>query len=176
VTNRTDPPQSGPEFELLMGFWNYHRDTLRMKTAGLTAEQLAQPLPPSDLTLGGMLKHLAVVENSWFSEDLLGGPLMSPFDTAPWDDDRDWEWHSAGQDSPQELRELFDAATLRTDEIIAQTMAGPDGLDTLTVVKNGRTGEPYSLRWLMVHMVEEYSRHNGHADFLREAIDGETGE
>ncbi len=172
---RTDPPQSGDEAATLVGFLNFHRDTLRLKTDGLSQEQLGRTLAPSSLTLAGLLKHLAVVESSWLSEDFEGGPLMPPFDTVPWDDDPDWEHHSALQDSPEQLRAIFDESTGRSDEIIARALAADDGLDALTA-KPGRNGEPFSLRWVLVHLIEEYARHNGHADFLRESIDGSTGE
>ncbi len=171
---RTDPPLAGDEVATLRGFLDFHRDTLRLKTAGLDHDQLNRTLAPSTMTLAGLLKHLAVVESSWFSEYVAGGELMPPFDTAPWDDDRDWEWHTAPDDSPEELRRLFDEAVARSDEITDAALAS-DGLDTLTV-KADRSGERFSLRWILTHMLEEYARHNGHADLLRESIDGTTGE
>ena len=175
TTERTDPPLAGDEDSTLLAFLDYHRDTLRMKTERLSAEQLNRTLAPSSMTLGGLLKHLALVESSWFSEDLLGGRLMPPFDTVDWDADRDWEWHSAAEDSPEELRALFDEACDRSDAIIAGALA-EGGLDLLSVAKSRHTGEPFSLRWIIVHMIEEYAHHNGHADLIRESIDGRTGE
>jgi uncharacterized damage-inducible protein DinB len=172
---RTEPPLRGSEVDTLRSFLAYHRETFRWKTQDLNQQQLATPLSPSTMTLGGMMKHLAVVESSWFSEDFRGGPLMAPFDTAPWEEDRDWEWHTAAQDSPEQLRALFDDAVTRSDRIIEEALAR-GGLDQLSVAKDHRTGEPYSLRWILVHMIEEYARHNGHADLIRESIDGMTGE
>jgi len=171
---RTDPPPAGDEAATLRGFLDYHRDTLRLKTEGLDQDQLNRTLAPSTMTLAGLLKHLAVVESSWFAEYVAGQEMMPPFDTAPWDDDRDWEWHSAPDDSPEELRRLLDDAVARSDEITDAALAR-DGLDTLTV-KADRSGEHFSLRWILTHMLEEYARHNGHADLLRESIDGVTGE
>jgi uncharacterized damage-inducible protein DinB len=171
---RTDPPLAGDEVATLRGFLDYHRDTLRLKTAGLDHDQLNRTLAPSTMTLAGLLKHLAVVESSWFAEYVAGQDMMPPFDTAPWDDDRDWEWHTAPDDSPEELRRLFDEAVGRSDAITDAALAR-DGLDTLTV-KADRSGERFSLRWILTHMLEEYARHNGHADLLRESIDGTTGE
>src|SRR5690606_33294257 len=110
VSNRTDPPLAADEATTLPAFLDFHRDTLRWKTSDLDGAQLARTLPPSDMTLGGMIKHLAVVESSWFSEVFLGEYLMPPFDTAPWDSDRDWEWHSAHADSPEYLSSLLDEA------------------------------------------------------------------
>ena len=171
---RTDPPLAGDEASTLRGFLDYHRDTLRLKTAGLDRGQLNRTLAPSTMTLAGLLKHLAVVESSWFAEYVAGQEMMPPFDTAPWDEDRDWEWHTAPDDSPEELRRLLDEAVARSDEITDAALAR-DGLDTLTV-KADRSGERFSLRWILTHMLEEYARHNGHADLLRESIDGVTGE
>jgi len=172
---RADPPLAADEASTLIAFLDFHRDTLRWKTSGLDAEQLARTLPPSDMTLGGLLKHLAVVENSWFDEVLLGEPLMAPFDTAPWDDDRDWEWHSAAADSPDYLRGLLDEAIERSRRAAAQQL-NAGGLDTLSAGRSRGNGEPFSLRWILVHMIEEYARHNGHADLIRQSIDGSVGE
>jgi hypothetical protein len=172
---RVDPALQGSEADMLRGFLTYHRDTFRWKTEGLNQEQLATPLPPSTMTLGGMMKHLVVVESGWFSEDFRGDPLMAPFDTAPWDEDRDWEWHTAAQDTPEQLRAWFDDAVTRSDRIIDEALVR-DGLDQLSVATHRRSGERYSLHWILVHMIEEYARHNGHADLIRESIDGSTGE
>ena len=122
---RIDPPQTGTEIEILRGFLTYHRDTFRMKTAGLSTTQLAVTLPPSPVTLGGMMKHLAVVESGWFSEVFVGGDLIPPFDTAPWDDDRDWEWHTAGADDPAELRGLYERSIAESQRITDEALAGP---------------------------------------------------
>jgi hypothetical protein len=175
MTERIDPPLATDEAATLLAFLDYHRDTFRMKCDGLDQAQLATPLPPSSMTLGGMMKHLALVESSWFSEVFEGGELMPPFDTAPWDDDRDWEWHTAEHDTPAQLRALFDEAVAGADRVIATALDGA-GLDALSVRGSRSRGELFSLRWILVHMIEEYARHNGHADLIRESIDGRTGE
>ena len=175
MTERIDPPLAADEAATLLAFLDYHRDTFRMKCDGLDQSQLATPLPPSSMTLGGMMKHLALVESSWFSEVFEGGELMPPFDTAPWDDDRDWEWHTAEDDTPAQLRALFDEAVAGADRVIATALDGA-GLDALSVRGSRSGGELFSLRWILVHMIEEYARHNGHADLIRESIDGRTGE
>ncbi len=172
---RTDPPLAGSEIATLRAFLTYHRDTFAIKTAGLDAGQLAAALPPSPMTLGGMMKHLAVVESSWFSEVFEGGSLMAPFDTAPWKEDRDWEWHTAAGDDPAELRALWSRAVADADAVIDSALRAEAGLDGLSVRAN-RQGEKFSLRWILVHMIEEYARHNGHADLIRESLDGVTGE
>jgi uncharacterized damage-inducible protein DinB len=167
---RVDPALAADERTTLTGFLDYHRDTLRMKVEGLSAEQLRATLPPSDMTLGGMLKHLAFVEHWWTACILLGQEYAEPWASVDWRDDADWDWHSAAEDSPEELRALFDATVAESDAIVAAA-----DLDQLSV-RTSRTGEKFSLRWILVHLIEEYARHNGHADLIRESIDGVTGE
>ncbi|SKC71667.1 DinB family protein [Krasilnikoviella flava] len=174
---RVDPPLRADELTTLRAFLDFHRDTLRWKTAGLTAEQLNAVHPPSSLTLGGLLKHLALVETDWFAVKLDGDTAMAPFDTADWDADRDWEFHSAADDSPEELRALLDAAVADSDRRVDAAVAAGEGLDRLSRTESNRPGEgAFSLRWILVHMIEEYARHNGQVDLIREAIDGATGE
>ena len=175
TTQRTDPPLAADEATTLVAFLDYHRDTLRLKTEGLTAEQLAQPLPPSSLTLGALLKHVALNEASWFGRVLHGRPMGEPWDSADWDADVDWEMTSAKDDSPEELRRLMDDAVEQARRNIAEALAA-GGLDQLSVTPSRKEGTPFTLRWILLHMIEEYARHNGHADFLREAVDGVTGE
>jgi uncharacterized damage-inducible protein DinB len=173
---RTERPVRADEVTSLRGFLDHHRDTFRMKCAGLTQAQLAQALPPSDMTLGGMMKHLAIVDQSWFEDDFAGRGLMPPFDTVDWEADRDWEWHTAKDDSPEELLALFDEACRRSDAVLDEALA-PDGvgLDGLSAAVDEERGQ-FSLRWILLHMIEEYARHNGHADLIRESIDGQTGQ
>jgi uncharacterized damage-inducible protein DinB len=172
---RVDPPLAVPEADTLVAFLDYHRDTLRQKTEGLTQDQLAQTLAPSTMTLGGLLKHLALVENWWFSMVLMGNDDVEPWKAVDWDADPDWEWRTAKDDSPEELRALFDASVEVADGFARQALAD-GGLDRLSVREDRREKQKFSLRWIFVHMIEEYARHNGHADLLREAVDGKTGE
>lgn len=174
--SRTDPPLQADEATTLRAFLDYHRDTFRWKCSGLTQEQLARSLAPSDMTLGGMMKHLALVELGWFEETFEGAESSMPqFDGVDWDADPDWEWRTARDDSPEELRELFEEAVRRADAVIDRALAG-DGLDATSARDSRRQGTSFSLRWIVVHLIEEYARHNGHADLIRESIDGETGE
>jgi hypothetical protein len=173
--DRRDPPLHADEATMMRAFLDFHRDTFRWKCAGLTQQQMAQALPPTDMTLGGMMKHLALVESGWFEESFSGEAQMPPFDTVDWDADRDWEWHTAKDDTPEELFALFADACRRSDAVLDAAMAGP-GLDSESVEKDRRSGTPFSLRWILLHMIEEYARHNGHADLIRQSIDGETGE
>jgi uncharacterized damage-inducible protein DinB len=176
AASRTDPPLAADEATTLRAFLDYHRDTLRWKVDRLTQEQLAQTLAPSAMNLGGLVKHLALVESDWFEVVLAGGELMPPFPDVDWDADRDWEWHTAADDTPEELLALFDDAVARADRAIDEALAKRTGLDTPSVRATRKGDQHFSLRWIMLHMIEEYARHNGHADLLRESIDGETGE
>lgn len=167
---RTKVPFAADERSTLMGFLDRHRDTLRMKTSGLDAEQLDIALPPSSMTLGGMLKHLAYVEDWWFVQGFAGRPPNPPFDDVDWDADDDWDWHSASGAPPEELHALFNRFVEASDQVITAA----ESLDDVAA-RRGRNGEQLSLRWILVHMIEEYARHNGHADLIRESIDGATG-
>ena len=175
--DRVDPPLRADELTTLRAFLDFQRDTFRWKCAGLTQEQLARPLPPSDMTLGGMMKHLAIVDSSWFEYDYGGREFMPPFDTVDWDADPDWEWHTAKDDTPEQLRALFDEGVRRADAVLDAALAAGLGLDDESARLCPREGAGrFSLRWIMLHLIEEYARHNGHADLLRESIDGEVGE
>ncbi len=167
---RRDPDNSGSERDLLEQFLDFHRATLLQKAEGLTAEQLRQKLPTSDLSLAKLLKHLALVEDDWIQFRFLGHSEAEPWASAPWDDNPDWDFHSALDDDPDALRSLYKAACERTREAINGA-----NLDDLAV-RVGRDGEQWNLRWILIHLIEETARHNGHADLLREAIDGTVGE
>lgn len=172
---RTEPPLAGDETTTLRAFLDYHRDTLRMKVGGLDAAQLARTLPPSDLTLAGLLKHVTWVEDHWFSHVLLDEGYAGPWGEIDFRTHPDWELRSAVDDSPSYLRELFDEVVARSDAVTDRLLATPEGLDTLSRRVDGR-GERFNLRWVLVHLVEEYARHNGHADLIRQAVDGSVGE
>lgn len=175
ATERAAPPHQGDEATVLRGYVAFLRDSVRLKAEGLTAEQLNTRHEPSELTLGGLLKHLAFVEHWWFSCVLLGRDEAEPWASVDWDADEDWDHHSAADDSPEELVALFDATIAESDRITDELLATPEGLDTLAV--RHRAGEdPVSLRYVLLHMVEEHGRHAGHADLIREAIDGTVGE
>jgi uncharacterized damage-inducible protein DinB len=147
------------------------------KASGLDRQQMATRVGASELTLAGLVKHLARVEDSWFIYRLIGRPRSEPWASAPWDDDPDWDIHSALDDDPADLLALYDTACTRSRAVTAEvTAAESGGLDTLSV-RTDHTGRgQVSLRWILLHMIEETARHNGHADLLREAIDGQTGE
>jgi uncharacterized damage-inducible protein DinB len=171
TTERTQVPVAADERTTLLAMLEWQRDTLRIKTQGLNAEQLDTTLPPSTMTLGGLLKHMAYVEDWWFGVTFLGRPHAPPFADVDWKADRDWDWHSASGAKPEELRALFDRFVEASDQVITSAAS----LDDISERRHRRTGEGISLRWILVHMIEEYARHNGHADLIRESIDGSTG-
>lgn len=175
TVTRTAPPLQAPEAESLLSFLQFHRDTVRQKVAGLDAQQLNVTLAPSPMTLGGLLKHLALVEDNWFQDVLLGRPMPEPWASADWEDDVDWDWHSARADDPLSLLTLLEQAQERSDVAISEALLA-GGLDTVSQRMDRHTGQPFSLRWILLHMIEEYARHNGHADLIRESIDGSTGD
>ena len=172
IETRTEAPLHGDEAAVLRGMLAYQRDTLRWKYAGLTQQQLAMTLPPSSLTLGGLMKHLALVESQWFDHWFRDAGFAPPFDAMDWD--IDWEIDSARHDSPQDLRALFDQAVRRSDAVVEVALQR-GGLDTASVLTSPQTGETFTLRWILAHMIEEYARHNGHADLIRQSVDGQTG-
>jgi uncharacterized damage-inducible protein DinB len=167
---RTKPDPSGSELEQLTRFLDFQRETILHKTAGLTRDQLARPLPPSPLTLAGLLNHLAMVEDWWFRMRFLGLPAAEEWAGADWDADPDWDFHTAVDLEPDELRRRYGEACARSRAVVADV----GDLDRLSVttMSNGRH---WDLRWVLLHMIEETARHAGHADLLREAIDGTVG-
>jgi uncharacterized damage-inducible protein DinB len=171
---RPEPPLCAGEADTLLGFLEFHRATLAWKTSGLDAAGLSATTAASSLTLGGLLKHLAHVEDVWFSYRFAGNPPSEPWASADWDSDHDWELTSAALDSPTELRTLWKDTVARSRAITAAALAEED-LDAVEKRSAGKDDQ-VNLRWVLIHMVEEYSRHNGHADLLREAVDGLHGE
>lgn len=168
---RLDPHLTADERTTLTQFLDYHRATVALKVDGLSKAQMAQKVGRSELTLAGLVKHLALVEDTWFTERFLGGGLPEPWASAPFDEDPDWEFHTAVDEEPADLLALYDAACERS-----RAATGAAASLDATSVAPSQSGERFSLRWIILHMIEETARHNGHADLLREAIDGVTGE
>ncbi|MCF4122488.1 DinB family protein [Antribacter sp. KLBMP9083] len=170
--SRVDPPIAADELSTLTGFLDYQRDTLRWKCSGLSREELARSLAPSTLTLGGLLKHLTVVEAGWLNLSFAGGfARPSWLEQVAWDDP-DWSFKSAAADDPEDLFAWLAETQEHSAQIIA---AAADGLDTLSA-DAGDDGRRWSLRSVLCHMIGEYARHNGHADLIRQSIDGATGD
>jgi uncharacterized damage-inducible protein DinB len=171
---RTEPPLAADETATLLGFLDYQRATLEWKCRGLDAAGLNMKVGASAMTLGGMLKHMALVEDGWFSRALFGREYSPPWDAVDWEADRDWDWHSAARDSPDHLRALWQDSVTHSRACVAEALSS-GGLDQLAK-RTWPDGFAPSMRWILCHMIEEYARHNGHADLIRESIDGETGE
>ncbi len=171
--DRIDPPPAADEATTLVGFLNYQRDTLRWKCSDLSAAQLATALAPTTMTLGGLLKHLAVVEAGWLNLTFAGGVEMPSWFNDLDQSDPDWSFTSASASAPEQLFAWFDESIAVSDRVIADALASAEGLGSLSEEDDGKR---FSLRWILCHLIEEYARHNGHADLLRESIDGLSGE
>lgn len=157
------------ERELLLAFLRFHRETLLWKAEGLGADGLRERSTPSTMTLAGLLKHCAIVETWWLHQVFAGRPTPEPFASADWDTDETWDWTSALSDDPDELRRLYRDAIARSEAIIAEA-----DLDDVAQGSSGFAGKP-TLRWILMHVTTETARHAGHADLIREAVDGATG-
>lgn len=168
---RVSPDPVGDERTLLGQFLDFHRATIVLKASGLDGEQNRFCLPTSTMTVGGMLKHLTLVEDHWFSYHFAGDAPREPWASVDWDDDPDWEWRTAADDSPVVLIENYEAACERSRMIAGAA----ETLDALAA-RSDEDEPPKSLRWVLLHMLEETARHVGHIDLIRQAIDGETGE
>jgi hypothetical protein len=171
---RVDPPPAAGELETLLAFLDHHRATFAWKTAGVDADGWRRTVGASTMTLGGMTKHLALVEDDWFDHDLMGRDAREPWASNDWDADPDWEWRTGALEDPDRVRALWSASVERARACTAEALAD-GGLDRLAA-RPWRDGRYPSLRWILVHMIEEYARHNGHADLIRESIDGVVGE
>jgi hypothetical protein len=124
---RREPPYEGGEVATLLGFLDYQRATLEWKCRGLSDEQLRVPLPPSPMTLGGLLKHLACVEDSWFTDVVAGEPLPEPWASVDFDADPEWTWHLAASDSGEYLRALWTDRVNRSRAVVqAQLSKGEE--------------------------------------------------
>lgn len=172
--DRPLPPFAADETATLLGFLDYQRATVAWKCAGLDSAGLRVTVGASSMTLGGMLKHLAFAEDLWFSRVLHDQTPQPPWDTVDWAADSDWEWHSAANDTPERLQAFWQHAVTRSRGLVADALA-TGGLDQLTK-RPLSSGQFTSLRFVLCHMIEEYARHAGHADLIRESVDGQTGD
>jgi len=171
---RPEPPVAGDEAATLVGFLEYQRATLAWKCTGPDAAGLGATVGASSMTLGGLLKHLALVEDWWFSQSLHGREPGPGWDSAALEADPDWDWHSAAGDTPEQLLALWQDSVARSRPLVVEALAS-GGLEQ-PARRSWPDGRAPSLRWILCHMIEEYARHNGHADLLRESVDGVTGE
>ncbi len=129
---------------------------------------------PSPMTLGGMLKHLARFEDDMSSEWLHGREQRPPWVSVDWDADHDWDWRSAAEDSPEQLYALWRDAVARSRSLFTEALADGSLERPGTGITNSRDELP-SLRYILINMIEEYARQNGHADLIRESVDGLVG-
>jgi hypothetical protein len=173
-TTIPDPGPSAGELELLLFSLDRSRATFAWKVGGLDDEALHRAHPPSGMSLAGLLKHLALVEDLK-TADLFGWPEGAPWDRSAWDDDPDWEWTSAADDGAAELYALWQAAVARSRAAWTAAAAAGVRLDGPARVEWGSGGPP-NLRRILIDLTDEYARHVGHADLFREAIDGRVGE
>jgi hypothetical protein len=184
---RPKPPLAADETTTLLGFLDFQRATVAWKCAGVDAAGLRATVAASSMTLGGMLKHLACVEDYWCSRWLHGRDPAPPWDTVDWGADPDWDWHSATEDTPEQLHALWEGAVTHSRSLVTEALedGGLDRPARMTERWDGQSwsmvpadsgDEVPSLRWILLHLVEEYARHIGHADLLRESVDGLTGE
>ncbi|MFJ1598036.1 DinB family protein [Streptomyces sp. NPDC088261] len=168
--HRSEPSTVAGEREMLEGWLEYHRATLATKCEGLDDTQLRQlSVAPSELSLLGLVRHMAEVERGWFRNTMADEKTPGIF----FDDaDQDGDFHAGEDDTYAEAYAVWQEEIAHAREV-----AAPLGLDDLGAGRVSRhTGKPYNLRWVYTHMIEEYARHNGHADLLRERIDGATGD
>ncbi|MFC9694267.1 DinB family protein [Kribbella sp. NPDC056951] len=164
---RTDPPQIAAERELLQGFLDFHRQTLLLKVSGLSGEDLVRrSVEPSSMSLLGLVRHLTEVEQYWFKTCLAGEVVPDRYWT---DEHPDGDFDLVDAAEAEADLQTYAAAVQESEEIAVRY-----SLDD-TFLRPRREGE-YSVRYLYIHLIEEYARHNGHADLLRERIDGSTGE
>ena len=168
---RIDPDPGDSELGSLEQYLDYQRETMLTKTDGLTREQLARKHPPSELTLGGLLYHLSLVEEDWLEVRFSGLPDREPWANVDWNADPNWEFRTAADLAPEQLQNRYRKAIDRSRHVVSEAA----GLDQMSIMAL-RDGRHFSLRWVLLHLIEETARHAGHADFLREAIDGTVGE
>jgi uncharacterized damage-inducible protein DinB len=171
---RAASPAEPSEAESLLSVLERNRRTFAWKTAGLDATGLRATTSASAMTLGGLVKHVALVEADWLAVKLAGRGYGPPWDGVDFDADPDWEWRTGSEDPPEEVYAVWRQAVERSRRIVAEVIdeRGLDGPSSLTW-PDGRTP---TVRAMLLDMIEEYARHTGHADILREAVDGRVGE
>jgi uncharacterized damage-inducible protein DinB len=165
---RPDPPFVADERPMLDAWLDYHRATLAIKCDGLSTQQLRErAVPPSPLSLLGLVRHMAEVERGWFQRAFVNEDTPPLFYSEA---DPDGDFNNVDDADPEEAFSAWRDACDRARAIAASATS----LDE--IARNPRNRDQISLRWIMTHMIEEYARHNGHADFLRERIDGTVGD
>ncbi len=164
-------PAAPSEPEALVAALHRNRVTFEWKCFGVDRAAMSRTLAPSSLTLAGLVKHMALVEDHYFTHQLLGHPYPDVW--APLAHNENWDFESAHHDTPEDLHTLWRQAVDRSELATRQTL-DDSGLDQLAADSGG--SDALSLRRILIDMVEEYARHTGHADLIRESIDGLVGE
>jgi hypothetical protein len=169
-----EPPFAGTETEHVLGSLDRLRATFRWKADGLDAWQMGVRMPSSSLTVGGLLKHLAAQEDYASTVKIAGGEMPELWRDNGWDGDDDWEFTTGAEDPPARLYAWYDAAVGRSREVIGAAIddRGLDGDSEVRLPDGTRA----SIRRVLFDLLEEYGRHTGHLDLVREAVDGRTGE
>ncbi|WP_165956878.1 DUF664 domain-containing protein [Kribbella antibiotica] len=148
-------------------FLDFHRYRVLSSLDDVTdAEAAARVLPATDMTIGGLVKHLSAVEDLWFSRKLLDVPSSEPWHSAPFDQDPDWEWHSAADNTVAEIRQLYVDACATSRAVAVQF----GSLDDQAKRPSFGDHQQVSLRWIYLHMIEETAQHRGHLDLLLDAV------
>jgi hypothetical protein len=168
------PSKARTEAEALRSVLDRNRRTFAWKTSGLDEAGLRATTAASEMTLGGLVKHVALVEIDWLTVKLAGQEYGPPWDAVDFDADPDWEWRTGARDAPDDVYALWRGAVERARSLVDVVVAerGLDGPASFTW-PDGRTP---TVRDMLLDMIEEYARHTGHADILREAVDGRVGE
>ncbi len=164
------------EAQTVLDVLERNRRTLAWKTGGLDRAGLAATTAASSMTLGGLVKHMALVEADWLVVKLAGQPYGRPWDEVDFDADPDWEWRTGAQDDPAAVYALWRSAVQRSRDVVAAVLQQEEGGLDAAAQFTGRDGCPASVREMLLDMIEEYARHTGHADLLRESVDGLVGE
>jgi hypothetical protein len=171
---RAEPPIAGDEVATLLGSLERVRSFIGWKCGGLDDAGIRATAAASTITLGGLLKHLALVEADYFTGRLLGRDPGPPWNAVDWDADPDWDWRVTDDETPEGLMTLWRGAVAQSRAIAAEVLAN-GGMDQLVRFTTDQ-GESPNLRRILIDLIEEYARHAGHADIIRESIDGLVGE
>jgi uncharacterized damage-inducible protein DinB len=170
----TSPPAAGDEVATLLGSLERQRATFAWKAGGLDAAGMQATVGASSMTLGGLVKHLTLVEADYFTHRLWDRDPGAPWKSIDWDAEPDWEWRTAADDAPEELLREWRETVARSRAAVDEALAD-GGLDRLAAF-TWPDGRAPSLRRILIDLIEEYARHVGHADLIRESVDGLVGE